>query len=341
MGPYLAIVVFLVIVPFTLGLLYSYAPTLIAILFIALIPATLVILKLCLDERRKTIDLWKTRLDTQISQSGDVDLSVVVPAYNEQYRLPKMLDETLSFLEARRDDVTKLPFNIYRHKKFTYEIIVVDDGSSDKTSDCALQYTYKYGSDKVRLLKLKANKGKGGAVREGVLASRGDYILFADADGASKFCDVEKLEEHMYKHRADRLLIAIGSRAHMEQEAVATRSLFRTILMKGFHWLVWICFVRTVRDTQCGFKMFNREAATVLFSSYHNESWAFDVELLFLAEQIKCAIGEIAINWTEIEGSKIVPVFSWIRMGYDVVCLALLYSLGIYRVPKVALMANK
>ena len=103
--------------------------------------------------------------------------------------------------------------------------------------------------------------------------------------------------------------------------------------MKGFHLLVWICCVRTIRDTQCGFKMFDRMAAQLLFNNYHNESWAFDVELLYLAEQTKCTIGEIAINWEEVEGSKIVPIFSWIRMGWDVVCLSTLYILGVYRVP--------
>lgn len=267
-----------------------------------------------------------------------VDLSIVVPAYNEEQRLPRMLDETLQFLEGRQQNKSfPPPEHIYRHKKFTYEVIVVDDGSSDMTTDCALSYRRKFGDDKIRVITLDRNRGKGGAVREGILAARGDYLLFADADGASKFSDIERLEEFMIQNRdSSDLVVAIGSRAHMEAEAVASRSLFRTLLMKGFHLLVWTCCVRQIRDTQCGFKMFNRKAAKYLFSSYHNESWAFDVELLFLAEKIGCTMGEIAINWTEIEGSKIVPVFSWIRMGWDVVCLATLYAMGVYTVPPIS-----
>lgn len=275
----------------------------------------------------------------------EIGLSVVVPAYNEEKRLPKMLDETLAYLERRSQNKdnnkpkAKEFLSIYSKSNnvdtetFTYEIIVVDDGSTDGTTRCALKYRVKYGDNKIRVITLEKNRGKGGAVREGVLAARGKYILFADADGASEFEDIEKLEEFMFENRKSDLVISIGSRAHMEEEAIANRSLFRTILMKCFHLLVWICCVRTVRDTQCGFKMFNRNTARHLFESYHNESWAFDVELLYLAEQSKCTIGEIAINWQEIDGSKIVPVLSWIRMGWDVLTLAALYTFGVYRVP--------
>ena len=282
---------------------------------------------------------------------------MIVPAYNEQERLPRMLDEAIEFLEARSSGHKSSNSNhhhqqgdqthktIYKAGPFTYEIIVVDDGSTDETTKTVLKYSRKYGKKKIRVLKLDKNRGKGGAVRLGVLEARGQYVMFVDADGASKFSDVEKLENFIWNELSNnnnnnelqdnetRLLVAIGSRAHMEKEAIATRSLFRTILMKGFHFLVWFTCVRTVRDTQCGFKLFNRPAARVLFQSYHNESWAFDVELLFLAERIGCDIGEVPIRWTEVDGSKIVPVFSWLRMGFDVLCIAFNYLVGIYRVP--------
>lgn len=266
-----------------------------------------------------------------------VDLSVVIPAYNEEKRLPNMLNEAINYLEARQKQkpvlLNETPYNISSKKPFTYEIIIVDDGSQDGTTICGLKYRKEFGDEKVRVITLDTNRGKGGAVREGVLAARGDYIIFADADGASKFNDIDKLEKFMFENKESKYLVAVGSRAHMEEEAVATRSLFRTILMKGFHLLVWTCCVRTIRDTQCGFKMFNRDSAILLFNSYHNESWAFDVELLYLAEQTNCTIGEIAINWQEVDGSKIVPVFSWIRMGWDVICLAFLYTFGIHKLP--------
>ncbi|XP_053211444.1 dolichyl-phosphate beta-glucosyltransferase-like [Panonychus citri] len=127
--------------------------------------------------------------------------------------------------------------------------------------------------------------------------------------------------------------IAIGSRAHLEKESMATRSIFRTILMLGFHFVVWFFTVRSIEDTQCGFKMFGRNVARVLFNHMHVEKWAFDVELLFLAERIKCNIGESAVNWMEIDGSKIVPVFSWIQMGIDVISISLMYTIGAWTFP--------
>lgn len=266
-----------------------------------------------------------------------VDLSVVVPAYNEEKRLPRMLDETLEFLEKRHNSKAYLPLynnnNNNRASKFTYELIIVDDGSTDETTQCAKHYQDIHGDIKVRVITLPKNRGKGGAVKAGVLEARGKFIMFADADGATRFSDVEKLEDFACKNRDKDFIVAIGSRAHMEEEAKATRSLFRTILMKGFHLLVWTLCVRTIRDTQCGFKLFSQKAARLLFTSYHNNGWAFDVELLHLAEKTGCELGEIAVNWTEIEGSKIVPVLSWIRMGWDVLTIATLYLIGVYKVP--------
>lgn len=114
-----------------------------------------------------------------------------------------------------------------------------------------------------------------------------------------------------------------GSRAHLEKEAIATRSLFRTVLMHGFHFLVYIFTVRGIRDTQCGFKLFTRAAARKSFGNLHIERWyleslnypasgliaipiccrAFDVELLCIAQSLKIPIAEVAVNWTEIEGT--------------------------------------
>lgn len=260
-----------------------------------------------------------------------VSLSVIVPAYNEEKRLPVMLDEAIAFLEKRTKERPD-------HRPFTYEIIVVDDGSSDKTAQVVLSYSDKYTTEKVRLMKLETNRGKGGAVRLGVLASRGQLILFADADGATKFSELEKLEAKLIDEdgklvpKGERMM-AIGSRSHMEQEAIATRSKFRTILMRGFHFIVWFSAVRSVRDTQCGFKLFPRDMALLLFSWTHIERWAFDVELLHLAERLGFQVHEVCVHWTEIAGSKIVPVFSWLQMGRDVLLIAFLYLIGAWSTP--------
>uniref|UniRef100_A0A8C0DXK8 Dolichyl-phosphate beta-glucosyltransferase n=1 Tax=Balaenoptera musculus TaxID=9771 RepID=A0A8C0DXK8_BALMU len=228
-----------------------------------------------------------------IRDSPTKQLSVVVPSYNEEKRLPVMMDEALGYLEERQ----------------------------------------KYGSDKVRVITLVKNRGKGGAIRMGVFSSRGKKILMADADGATKFPDIEKLEKGLNDLQPwpDQMAIACGSRAHLEKESVAQRSYFRTLLMYGFHFLVWFLCVKGIRDTQCGFKLLTREAASRTFSSLHIERWAFDVELLYIAQFFKIPIAEIAVNWTEIEGSKLVPFWSWLQMGKDLLFIRLRYLTGAWR----------
>ncbi|XP_024424057.3 dolichyl-phosphate beta-glucosyltransferase [Desmodus rotundus] len=258
-----------------------------------------------------------------LSDSPTKRLSVVVPSYNEEKRLPVMMDEALGYLEERQE----------QDPTFTYEVIVVDDGSKDRTSKVAFEYCRRYGSDKVRVITLVKNRGKGGAVKMGVFSSRGEKILMADADGATRFPDVEKLEKGLddLQPWPDRMAIACGSRAHLQKESIAQRSYFRTLLMYGFHFLVWLLCVRGVRDTQCGFKLFTREAAFRAFSSLHVERWAFDVELLYIAQCSGIPIAEVAVAWTEIEGSKLVPFWSWLQMGRDLLLIRLRYVTGAWR----------
>lgn len=258
-----------------------------------------------------------------IKSESSVYLSVVVPSYNEEERLPVMLDEALEYLDMRMKE----------NPKFTYEIIIVDDGSKDKTSKVGLEYSKKFTADKVRVLTLETNRGKGGAVRMGVMKSRGSLILFADADGASKFSDFERLEKAVLKDsinlESDEL-IACGSRRHLESDSVAQRTLFRTILMHGFHFLVWFLCVKGIRDTQCGFKLLTRTAALKTFSNLHVLRWAFDVDLLYIAESFKIKVHEIDINWQECDGSK-VTVGSWVQMGKDLLSIRLHYALGAWK----------
>ncbi|GAB0098872.1 Dolichyl-phosphate beta-glucosyltransferase [Sergentomyia squamirostris] len=259
-----------------------------------------------------------------IDEEPSVELSVVVPAYNEEDRLGKMLDECLEYLLKKKKE----------NSEFSFEIIIVSDGSRDKTVEVAEKYSRKHGSGLIRVLPLVQNRGKGGAVRLGVQSCRGQYILFVDADGATHFPDFQKLEVSVKKlvtgHEENG--VVIGSRAHLEQEAIATRSAFRTFLMYGFHSLVWVFGVRGIKDTQCGFKLFTRSAARILFRLMHVERWAFDVELLFLAQALKVKIDEIAVNWTEIEGSKVTPVFSWLQMGKDLLLIWFRYATNIWKI---------
>ena len=137
-----------------------------------------------------------------------------------------------------------------------YEIIVVNDGSKDKTSDVVLSYVEKYGHEKIKLLELSRNRGKGGAVRHGVLSSKGEYILMCDADGATRFSDLDVMMTEIQKLDCSKFgALAAGSRAHLKEQSIAERTLLRTILMKGFHIFVkYVGGVSSLADTQCGFK---------------------------------------------------------------------------------------
>ncbi|XP_012269887.1 dolichyl-phosphate beta-glucosyltransferase [Athalia rosae] len=266
-----------------------------------------------------------------ISDDCSVHISVVIPAYNEEERLPPMLDECIEYLENRKKS------------GLTYEIIVVSDGSTDSTIVAAESYSRKY--ETVRVLGLVKNRGKGGAVRLGLQSARGSVVLYADADGATKFSDIEKLESSLReilgvdytKDSAKAALsdaVVCGSRAHLEKEETAKRSIFRTFLMHGFHFLVWLLCVRGVRDTQCGFKLLTRKTARTLFNALHVEQWAFDVEMLFIAQTLRIPITEIAVNWTEIDGSKVVPIWSWLQMGRDLGLIWLKYRIGAWKIAK-------
>ncbi|RMZ52939.1 hypothetical protein APUTEX25_001058, partial [Auxenochlorella protothecoides] len=273
-------------------------------------------------------------------------LSIVIPAYNEEFRLGSTLDETFSYLQRRRDQ---------RGPYFTYEVIVVDDGSQDATVGCAAKFTRKHGVDALRTLRLPQNRGKGYAVRAGVLVARGQNILLMDADGATRVSDLERLEsaaQDVMQQGKESLepsggspphqAFVLGSRAYLEESSKAKRTALRTFLMHGFHFLVALVVGRSIRDTQCGFKLFTRDAARRIFPNQRLQRWCFDVELVHLAQSLNasgCTIGlagarvlcipmaEVQVTWTEIPGSKL-RVTSVISMALELVLIKVGYGTG-------------
>ena len=127
--------------------------------------------------------------------------------------------------------------------------------------------------------------------------------------------------------------IALGSRAHLQDDAVANRSFFRNILMHGFHLFVNILGgIDEIKDTQCGFKLFTRSAAEEIFTNLNIERWAFDVEIFIIAKYLSIPTVEVAVNWEEIDGSKLVPIYSWMEMAKDLFMIRIRYVLGAWSV---------
>ncbi|KAJ6768019.1 hypothetical protein OIU74_021812 [Salix koriyanagi] len=179
-------------------------------------------------------------------------------------------------------------------------------------------------------------------VKQGMLHSRGELLLMLDADGATEVTDLEKLENQIHAvaskefrvgestssdssfRISDIPLAAFGSRAHLEEQALATRKWYRNFLMKGFHLVVLLTAGSGIHDTQCGFKMFTRAAARKLFTNIRLKRWCFDVELVFLCKWFGIPVIEISVKWTEIPGSKMnplsIPSMLWelalMSMGY-------------------------
>jgi dolichyl-phosphate beta-glucosyltransferase len=208
--------------------------------------------------------------------------SVVIPAFNEAARLPRYLDEVVAFLDGRGDP---------------YEVIVVDDGSTDDTAGAAAIGKHPA----VRLLRLSANRGKGAAVRAGMLEARGTFRLFTDADGATPIAELKRLEP-VLEAGAD---VVVGSRG-LPDPAVAVRArLHRKYAGHVFSFLVTCAGLRGVIDTQCGFKAFRAAAAEALFDALETTGFGFDVELLLRARRRGYRVVEVAVNWADQAGSKV------------------------------------
>jgi dolichyl-phosphate beta-glucosyltransferase len=200
-------------------------------------------------------------------------LTVVIPAYNEEKRLEPTLRRVAEYCRQARP---------------AHEILVVDDGSTDGTADLVRRIAREEPS--IRLVARPANAGKGAAVRAGMLAATGARVLFTDADLSTPIEEVEKL-------LAAGSPVAIGSRAVDATLVKQRQSLFRVASGKLFNLVVRVLVVSGIRDTQCGFKLFTKEAAREVFARASVDRFAFDVEALLLARRLGYRIAEVPVLW--------------------------------------------
>jgi dolichyl-phosphate beta-glucosyltransferase len=243
------------------------------------------------------------------------DLSIVIPAFNEEARLGPTLEAYLSYCRRTARQV---------------EVIVVDDGSLDRTSVVVNSFAARH--PEVRLIRLAENQGKGQAVRSGVVNALGKRILFADADGATPLSEIERLEAAL-EAGAD---VAIGSRALHDEGVRIKARLYRRVIGRIFHGLVELLTVPRVKDTQCGFKLFRGSVAHDLFSRMRIRGFSFDVEVLMMAQRRGYAIAEVPVNWTHQPGSKVNLVTDSARMVRDLFLIRGRYMSGQYNSPHLA-----
>lgn len=222
-----------------------------------------------------------------------MELSVVIPAFNEVDRLPPFLAAVRGYLDAGTGG---------------YEVVVADDGSRDGTADAVRRLAA--GWSQLRLVQLPANRGKGAALRAGVRAAGGRLILLADADGATPIREEAALRRAI-DAGAD---LAVGSRILTAAGVVQSRAWHRGLVGRCFAAVASAALGLGVRDPQCGFKMLRRDPGRRLCRACREDGFLFDAELLARAYRAEMRVAEVPVCWTEVPGSKVRPVRDGWRM---------------------------
>jgi dolichyl-phosphate beta-glucosyltransferase len=212
--------------------------------------------------------------------------SLVIPAYNERKRIEPCLRAVADWVRSRPGG-------------WEWEVILVDDGSTDGTKGIARQLASELGLT-LQIRRHEVNRGKGCALREGVLASRGDPVLVSDVDLSTPLTEWVKLAERLPTHP-----VAIGSRALQEDLVRRKQPLYRRTLGKVGNRLVRLFAVPGIHDTQCGFKLFRGDIARDLFHRARVDGFAYDMEILFLARRLDIPIAEVPVLWFNSPESKV------------------------------------
>ena len=229
--------------------------------------------------------------------SGQPVVSIVVPAFNEARRIAESVRKIDDFI---------------RRSPLALELIVVDDGSTDNTAEIVREQPAR----RLRLIQNKENHGKGYTVRQGVLAASGKYVLFTDTDLSAPIEELNKLLEIAVRDGID---VVIGSRSLDRRYIEKHQSRFRELGGIVFNLMVRLLLGLRLHDTQCGFKLFNRQRSRRIFEQQTTFGFGFDPELLFLAKRNGLTIQEAPVRWSHAEGSKVKFLRDGLRMFFDLI----------------------
>ncbi len=208
-------------------------------------------------------------------------LSVVIPTYNERKRLPKTLSDIIAYLQDN---------------EISSEIIISDSASTDGTQEFAQSFESKIP---IKIIEDKVRQGKGYGVKVGMLEATKDWVLFMDADNSTKIREIAKFDKYIEENQ-----VIIGSR-YKGREAERKQNIFRRIISRAGNRFIDMLTGLNFHDTQCGFKLFRRDAAEKIFSGLQTKGWGFDVEVLLLAQKLGFKIAEVPVIWRDAEGSHL------------------------------------
>lgn len=231
-----------------------------------------------------------------------VDLEVVIPAYNEEVRIVRTLERIHEY---------------YSEQAYTWRCTVVSDGSKDRTGEIVTEFGKTHPN--FFLLSYEVNRGKGYAVRVGMLKANAKRVLFCDADLATPQEETEKL----WRALDEGFEVAIGSRPLKDSNLEKRQPFYREFLGRAFNTVQQMLAVKGIEDTQCGFKMFTRDAAQEVFSRCALDRFSFDIEALVIAKDLGFKIAEVPIRWSHQEGSKVNIFRDGPNMLWDLVKLRL------------------
>lgn len=237
-------------------------------------------------------------------------LSIVIPAFNEEKRLPATLADMVTFL-----------------KTFPYEteVIIVDDGSTDRTRAVAEEAITKFKN--LKILSFYPNHGKGYAVKQGMLVAEGDLILFMDADNATPLSEITKLLPYSADHE-----VIIGSRRLKASQVVIKQPWYRIAISTSGHHLIQLLLIPEIRDTQCGFKLFQKKASQEICARQQIMGFGFDMELLAIARHsLQYKIKEVPLSWHDAPGSHIRPIRDSWRILRELMKIRKNLKKGIYK----------